>query len=418
MRVIGWSGWSVVGWGGRRNLAVGRDARTGDRRAVHRGSIRRRPRDPAAPSLVSNFVSPAMTTPSCDPTPCCLIVDDEAPLRAVLRRILEQQGMRCRDAASGAEAVRLLEEEPVCLVLTDYHMPEMDGVQLLGVIRERWPDTAVVMVTAVSDVDLAVQCLGNGAMDYVTKPFRVEEIRGRVGQALEKRRLLLENTAYRQHLEERVQAQARAYEELFLASLQSLADALEVKDPYTWGHSLRVAQYAVAIARELGLDADRLAQIELGARLHDIGKIGVREAVLNKEGALTAEEYRHVMEHPVIGWRILSPLLRDAPFALDVVRSHHERFDGRGAPDGLAASQIPLEARIAAVADSFDAMTSGRPYRAGMAVDAALAELERCAGSQFDPDCVDAFARALEARTFPLPDSGVRRPTSRTALVA
>ncbi|HMS03523.1 MAG TPA: response regulator [Gemmatimonadaceae bacterium] len=353
-----------------------------------------------------------MTSPVSPDTPvCCLIVDDEAPLRAVLRRILEQQGMRCRDAASGAEALAMLEAEPAALVLSDYHMPEMDGVQLLGVIRERWPETAVVMVTGVSDVDLAVQCLGNGAMDYVTKPFRVEEIRGRLGQALEKRRLLLENRAYRQHLEERVQAQARAYEELFLASLQSLADALEVKDRYTWGHSLRVAQYAVVIAREVGLDPERFAQLELGARLHDIGKIGVREAVLNKGAPLTPDEYAHVMEHPVIGWRLLQPLLRDAPHALDVVRSHHERFDGRGAPDRLAAERIPLVARIVSVADSFDAMTSGRPYRAGMAVEDAMAELERCAGTQFDPVCVAAFARGLAAGAITLPDVRMRRPT-------
>ncbi len=359
-----------------------------------------------------------MPLPDRDPSPCCLIVDDEAPLRAVLRRILEQQGFRCRDAASGAEAVALLEELPAALVLTDYHMPEMDGVTLLKTVRERWPETAVVMVTGVSDVDLAVQCLANGAMDYVTKPFRVDEIRGRVGQALEKRQLLLENTAYREHLEARVQQQARAYEDLFLASLQSLADALEVKDPYTWGHSVRVGQYSTAIARELGLDAERLAQLELGSRLHDIGKIGVREAVLNKDGALTPEEYRHIMEHPVIGWRLLSPLLRDAPHALAVVRSHHERVDGRGAPDGLAGDAIPLEARIAAVADSFDAMTSGRPYRAGMAVEEAMAELYRCIGTQFDAQCVAAFARALDARAFPLPDSRVRRPTARPSLVA
>jgi len=353
-----------------------------------------------------------MTSPvSPDTSVCCLIVDDEAPLRAVLRRILEQQGMRCRDASSGAEAIAMLEAEPAALVLSDYHMPEMDGVQLLGVIRERWPETAVVMVTGVSDVDLAVQCLGNGAMDYVTKPFRVEEIRGRLGQALEKRRLLLENRAYRQHLEERVQAQARAYEELFLASLQSLADALEVKDRYTWGHSLRVAQYAVVIAREVGLDPERFAQLELGARLHDIGKIGVREAVLNKGAPLTPEEYAHVMEHPVIGWRLLQPLLRDAPHALDVVRGHHERYDGRGAPDRLAAERIPLVARIVAVADSFDAMTSGRPYRAGMAVEDAMAELERCAGTQFDPVCVAAFARGLAAGAITLPDVRMRRPT-------
>ena len=291
-------------------------------------------------------------------------------------------------------------------------------MELLRTIHERWPDTAVVMVTAVSDVELAVQCLANGAMDYVTKPFRVEEIRGRVGQALEKRTLLLENRTYRENLEARVKAQARAHEELFLASLQSLADALEVKDPYTWGHSVRVGRYAMATAIELGLDEQLLVQLELGSRLHDIGKIGVRETVLNKDGPLTDEEYGHVMEHPVIGWRILSPLLRDAPHALAVVRSHHERYDGRGAPDRLIGDDIPIEARVAAVADSFDAMTSGRPYRAGMAVDAAMAELERCAGTQFDPMCVAAFKRALSARAFPLPDSFVRRPTGRAVMAA
>jgi putative two-component system response regulator len=353
-----------------------------------------------------------------DVPPRCLIVDDEAPLRAVLRRILEQQGFVCRDAASGVDALARLDEEPADLVLSDYYMPEMDGVALLRTIRERWPETAVVMVTGVADVDLAVQCLGDGAMDYVTKPFRVEEIRGRVGQALEKRQLLLENMAYRRDLEARVQAQARAYEDLFLAALQSLADALEVKDSYTWGHSVRVGQYALAIARELGLDAARLAQIEVGARLHDIGKIAVREGVLRKEGALTPEEYGHIMEHPVIGWRILSPLLRDAPLALAVVRSHHERIDGRGAPDGLIGDAIPLEARIAAVADAFDAMTSGRPYRAGMAVDQAVVELERCVGTQFDATCVAAFSRALAAGALPLPDSRVRRDAGWAAWVA
>ncbi|MEQ1690410.1 MAG: HD-GYP domain-containing protein, partial [Gemmatimonas sp.] len=190
-----------------------------------------------------------------------------------------------------------------------------------------------------------------------------------------------------------------------------------VKDAYTWGHSTRVSRYAMAIARELGLSPLLQEQLELGSRLHDIGKIGVREDILNKDGSLTADEYAHVMEHPVIGWRLLAPLLREMPHALAVVRSHHERFDGRGTPDALRGYEIPLEARITSVADSFDAMTSGRVYRSGLSVELAVAELRRCAGSQFDPSCVAAFERALEQQSFPRPES-VAQPAARLQIVA
>lgn len=331
---------------------------------------------------------------------------------------MESDGFVCAEAPSGVEALALMQQDPAPLVLSDFHMPRMDGGELLRNIHERWPDTAVVMITAISDVDQAVRCLDEGALDYVTKPFRIEEIRGRVGQALEKRRLLLENRAYREQLEARVVEQAHAYENLFLASLQSLADALEVKDAYTWGHSTRVCRYAVATSKELSLSDEMVRQIDLGSRLHDLGKIGVREDVLNKDGPLTDAEYAHVMEHPVIGWKLLSPLMNDAPHALAVVRSHHERFDGKGAPDQLCGNEIPLEARITAVADSFDAMTSGRPYRAGMSVEYALSELHRCSGTQFDPACVQAFERALQAGAFPLPDWQVQRPVRHKSFAA
>ncbi len=326
-----------------------------------------------------------------------------------MRRLMQADGFECMEAASGVEALALQEADPMPLILSDLHMPVMDGNELLRQVAARWPETAVVMITAISDVDMAVKCLEAGALDYLTKPFAIEEVRARVAQALEKRRLLIENRAYRSDLEERVAVQARKYEHLFLASLQSLAEALEVKDAYTWGHSTRVSRYAMSIAHELQIDPNLLAELELGSRLHDIGKIGVRESVLNKEGALTDAEYAHVMEHPVIGWRLLAPLLGDMPHALAVVRSHHERFDGRGTPDRLRGFEVPLVARITAVADSFDAMTSGRPYRDGMNVSDAVAELRRCSGTQFDPTCVTAFERALEQKTFPLPDRSVQR---------
>jgi len=285
----------------------------------------------------------------------------------------------------------------------------MDGIALLRETRTRFPELAVVMITAVADVDVAVSCLAVGAMDYLTKPFNIEEVRARVRQALEKRRLVRDLRAYQEQLEERVRAQARQLEELFLGTMQAFAAALEVKDPYTRGHSVRVSQYSVAIARAMALDVESVRQIEIGAQLHDIGKIGVREAVLNKPGPLTDEEYEHIMTHPVVGWRILSPLLSDVPMALHIVRSHHERFDGRGIPDGLEGSEIPIEARIAAVADAFDAMTSGRAYRQGgrMTLAAAVAEVERCCGTQFDPDVVAAFSRALS-------DGGITVPQARS----
>ena len=283
-------------------------------------------------------------------------------------------------------------------------------------MRGRWPDTAVVMITAVADVEVAVSCLAIGAMDYLTKPFHLEEVRARVAQALEKRRLVVENRGYQESLQEKVAVQARRLEELFLASVQSLAEALEVKDPYTRGHSIRVSHYSVVIARELGLQGELLRQIELGGHVHDIGKIGVREDVLNKPGKLTDAEYEHIMTHPVVGWRILAPLLGDTPVALNIVRSHHERYDGRGVPDRLAGEQIPFEARIAAVADSFDAMTSDRPYRPdGMTIEASVAELVRCSGSQFDPRIVVAMVAAVAGGRVSL---GPRAPTTAAAVAA
>jgi response regulator RpfG family c-di-GMP phosphodiesterase len=322
---------------------------------------------------------------------------------------MERDGFVCDEASSGVEALAMMEADPVPLVLTDYHLPHMNGGDLLINILTEWPETAVIVVTAVPDVNMAVRCLESGALDYITKPFNIDEVRVRVSQALEKRRLIIENNAYRTELEERVATQARKYEDLFLASLQSLADALEVKDAYTWGHSTRVSRYAMAIAKELGLTPALQEQLELGSRLHDIGKIGVREDVLNKDGPLSDEEYAHVMQHPVIGWKLLAPLLHEMPNALAVVRSHHERFDGKGTPDGLRGNEIPLAARITSVADSFDAMTSGRVYRNGLSVESAVAELLRCAGTQFDPACVAAFERALSQQTFPHPDWAVQR---------
>src|SRR5712691_2941077 len=325
----------------------------------------------------------------------CLVVDDEPRLRRVLVRLLEGEGFSCAEAGSGVEALQELEKGAVPLVISDLRMPEMDGVTLLREIITRWPETAVIVVTAVAEVESAVACLQMGALDYVAKPFHLDEVRARVSQALDKRRLIIENRNYQQGLEERVEAQARRIEELFLEGVHALVFALEAKDAYTRGHSMRVAHYSVEIARAMDLDNDLIDTIALGAELHDVGKIGVSESVLHKAGKLSDAEYRHIMEHPVIGARILGPLMRDAPGALSIVRSHHERLDGTGFPDSLKGDQIPLEVRVVGVADSFDAMTSVRPYRPALSVQKALQELEDGKGRQFHPPAVEAFLAAF-----------------------
>jgi putative two-component system response regulator len=334
----------------------------------------------------------------------CVVVDDEPRLRRVLVRLLEGEGFACAEAGSGVEALRELEKGPAPLVISDLRMPEMDGVTLLREILTRWPETAVIVVTAVAEVESAVACLQMGALDYVAKPFHLDEVRARVSQALDKRRLIIENRNYQQGLEERVEAQARRIEELFLEGVHALVYALEAKDAYTRGHSMRVAHYSVEIARALSLDADLIDTIALGSELHDVGKIGVSESVLHKAGKLTDGEYRHIMEHTVIGARILGPLMRDAPGALGIVRSHHERLDGSGFPDGLKGNQIPFEARLVSVADAFDAMTSVRPYRPSLSVNHAMTELKEGKGVQFDPQIVDGFLRAYqEGTSLPIP---------------
>ncbi len=315
----------------------------------------------------------------------CLVVDDEPRLRRVLVRLLEGEGFSCAEAGSGTEALEMLQHDPVPLVISDLRMPQMDGVTLLREIIARWPTTAVIVVTAVAEVESAVACLQLGALDYVAKPFHLDEVRARVMQALDKRSLKMEVEDYRRTLEQRVQEQAHRIEELSLERLQALVHFLEEKDPYTSGHSVRVADYSARIGRQMGLSQGVMDALSLGAELHDIGKIGVSEAVLHKAGKLTEAEYRHIMEHPVIGARILAPLMRDVPTALAIVRSHHERLDGK----------VPVEVRVVGVADSFDAMTSVRPYRPALSVQKALQELEDGKGTQFHPPAVEAFIAAF-----------------------
>src|SRR3954464_9461188 len=333
-----------------------------------------------------------------------LIVDDEEPIRDLVAAMLASANYVCTPTESGKEALSLLNSgEQFELMLSDLMMPGMDGIALLEAAKERFPDMPVVMVTAVTDVSVALAAIRNGAYDYLLKRFYREQLLAMVRRALEHRRLKLENRAYQQNLESLVAARTEQLrqamtdlERSYDITLEALGDALDLKDAETEGHSKRVTAFTIAVARAMGLSSSKIRVIARGAFLHDIGKMAIPDAILRKPGALTAEEKEIMKEHCYRGYH----MLRKIPFlseAADIVYSHQEKFDGTGYPRGLKAEQIPLGARIFAVADTLDAITSDRPYRAAQPTKAALAEISKYSGTQFDPTVVRTFLSMPES---------------------
>jgi putative two-component system response regulator len=324
-----------------------------------------------------------------------LVVDDDSSVRSFLAYLLTDAGCRVECAADAAGALEACEGGAFDLAMVDLRLPGLSGRGVADAIAERWPDTAVVMATGVSDTSTAVECMRAGAFDYLTKPFDLEDVVIRVERALERRRLLLESRRQRSALEARVRQETRAARRVFLGAIRSLSSALEAKDDYTRGHSERVSRISGEVARALGIAREETRRIRLAAWLHDIGKIGVRESVLLKPGPLTEDEYRLVKTHPVIGEQILAPVLLDSG-TVRIVRHHHEHYGGDGYPDALRASAIPLGARVLAVADAFDALTSDRPYRAKLSPESALEVLRGGAGTQWQPTLVEVLAQRME----------------------
>src|SRR5882724_11484992 len=327
-----------------------------------------------------------------------LVVDDEEPIREIISSMLSAAGYKTRQAASGMEALAILNSTGEFeLMLSDLMMAELDGIALLERSKEKYPDMPVIMVTAVHDISVALAAIRNGAYDYLLKPFEREQLLAAVSRALEMRRLKTENKAYQANLESLVAARTEQLrqamtdlERSYDITLEALGDALDLKDAETEGHSKRVTAFTIAMARAMGLAPDKIRIIARGAFLHDIGKMAIPDAILRKPGPLTRDETAIMQEHALRGYQ----MLRKIPFlseASEIVYSHQEKFDGTGYPRGLKAEEIPLGARIFSVADTLDAITSDRPYRAALPDSAAREEISRWSGRQFDPDLVKVF---------------------------
>ncbi len=332
-----------------------------------------------------------------------LVVDDEELIRDIICSVLNQAGFACQPVISGAEALKTLQSDGgYSVVVSDVIMDGMDGLTLLSKIRVGYPDMPVVMVTAVHDISVALAAMRNGAYDYLLKPFEREQLLASVRRAVENRRLKAENLAYQTKLESLVSARTEMLrqaladlERSYDITLEALGDALDLKDAETEGHSKRVTAFTIAIARAMGLPQDRVRVIARGAFLHDVGKMAIPDAILRKPGRLSPEEQAIMQQHALLGYQ----MLRKIPFlheAADIVYSHQERYDGSGYPRGLKGDQIPLGARIFAIADTFDAMTSDRPYRAAQSVSSGRREIEHQAGRQFDPEIVKVFQSISE----------------------
>ena len=326
-----------------------------------------------------------------------LIVDDEKMVCSVIARRLAKEGYACIMAHNGREALGYFYKDNVSLIISDIRMPEMDGLDLLKNVKAVRPNMMFIIMTAYPEVNMAVEAIRLGANDFILKPFDLELVAFSVNKALDQKKMEEEIEAHHRNLEQLVKERTSQLQRALLAikkghldSVKVLAGAIDAKDPYTRGHSDRMRKMSVRIAMKIGFSEEKLENLMFGALLHDIGKIGIRDEVLQKKGLLSPEEYQNVQQHPLIGVKIVEGInfFKDK---IPLIRSHHEHYDGSGYPDGLIGELIPLEARIIAVPDAFDAMTSLRPHRRAMPIEDVLLEMEKGKGKQFDPHILEIF---------------------------
>ncbi len=344
-------------------------------------------------------LSPVENDAASTQPPTVLVVDDDRAVREVLSAVLKEEGYSVRQAESADAALQMLRGDDLPLVLCDVKMPEHDGLWLLDHMLQRHPHAAVVMLTGFGDTESAVDCLKRGAADYLLKPPRVTELVRAIERAWSKSKLTSARARYHQGLARRVRERTaeltKALEGIghsYSNTLVALVNALDAREHETSDHSQRVVRYTLAIARRMGIREAQLEHFGRGALLHDIGKIGVPDSILLKPGPLTPTEWAEMRRHPEIGYRILQTIEFLRP-AAEIVLAHQERWDGGGYPHRLRGDSIPLGARIFAIADTLDAMTSDRPYRKAATFAQARMEIARCGGSQFDPRCVAAFTQ-------------------------
>ncbi|MDP1824617.1 MAG: response regulator [Archangium sp.] len=355
------------------------------------------------------------------PPPRILIVDDDESVRDVISVLLREEGYHCAVASGADMALELAQHEDTPLVISDMKMPGKDGLWLLEAMREQHPDTAVIMLTGYGDTEAAVDCLRRGAVDYLLKPPKLTDLIRSIERALAKRRVELARKRYQKKLERKVRDRTtelrsalKDVSTTYQNTLLALVTALDAREHETSDHSQRVVEYTTAIAHIMAIKGPELDEIGRGALLHDIGKIGVPDAVLLKPGKLTPEEWVEMRKHPDIGFSMIAPI----PFLSipsQIVLSHQERFDGRGYPRGLAREEIHIGARIFSVADTLDAMTSDRPYRKGTTFANAIEEIHRCSGTQFDPQVVKAFLDIGEAGLVKIKEDMVARKKAAAA---
>lgn len=331
-----------------------------------------------------------------------LIVDDEPGLCDRLDNMLSREGFRCETCPSGEEALEALARERFDAVITDLNMPGMSGFELLEEARQKYPDAAFLVATVDDDVRVGVEAMKRGAADCLVKPLQLESVVGSVERAVQMKRLELGREKHWRDLEQMVEARTselrraikrveQGHDEL----MEMLGAALDARDDETAGHALRVTRYALEIAKAMGRSDQQLQEIVQGSFLHDIGKIGIPDAILLKPGELTPQERAVMQTHVEIGYDLVRRSAFMAP-AAEIVLTHHERYDGMGYPRGLKKEEIPPGARIFAVADTLDAMTSDRPYRRALPFEVARAEIIFESGRQFDPAAVRAFLSVPE----------------------